>query len=413
MANKRTALFIPLIMGLLFSSCEENVLEETIAESVTETQKAVGDPVIFTETFETPYPFYTVHGTEFSTDYSFSVVSTPVYKGIKVARFELRDSTAMVSQGTRAEVTIVRDSVKKEMWYSFAALFPADEYAIDSEKEIISQWHQANDEHLNEKSQSPASQLVVSNDRFVFDTGYNDAPVSNGVILESRKKIDLGEVTKDTWHEFVFHFIHSYQADGLVEIWHNGELVATVNGGNMYNNVSMPKWKIGIYKWKWNGNGTTDTHKRVLYFDNIKVGNSLATLSDMVPATSPATHDPTPDPITSLTLVNSHTDLDIREIRDGDTLSLSTLGTKKLSIRANNESATVGSVKFVLGGTKARVYADNVLPYALFGDDGNGNYYFGNYMLVGSYSLTATPYAEPKARGASGAPFTINFTIKP
>ena len=101
------------------------------------------------------------------------------------------------------------------------------------------------------------------------------------MIPASRKRIDLGLVTKDTWHQFVIHFIHSYEADGLIEIWHNGNKILTHPGGNMYNNVAMPKWKLGIYKWKWNGSDTTDTRERILYFDNIRVGNKFVTLSEM------------------------------------------------------------------------------------------------------------------------------------
>ncbi|MHC2993385.1 hypothetical protein OB13_18070, partial [Pontibacter sp. HJ8] len=58
-------------------------------------------------------------------------------------------------------------------------------------------------------------------------------------------------------------------------------------------------------------------------------------------------------------------------------------------------------------------YTDNAAPYALFGDDGNGNYYFGNATLpTGSYTLTATPYSGSNASGTAGAPVTLGFTIK-
>lgn len=238
---------------------------------------------LFAETFEGPTPFAAVENTDFGTPYSFSVVSRPVYKGSKSARFELRDTDPMVSNGTRAEVTVVKDAVQREMWYSFAVYFPADDFAPDTKTEIISQWWQAGDNHLGEANSSPATALRIQNDRFILDTGYNDAVVSSGVIPESRKKISLGPVVKDTWHEFVFHFVHSYQADGLIEVWHNGAKLQTLPGGNMYNNLAMPKWKLGIYKWKWNEQGTTDTQKRVLYFDNIHVAKDQVTFAEMTP----------------------------------------------------------------------------------------------------------------------------------
>jgi hypothetical protein len=364
------------------------------------------------ETFEGPAPFTSAHKTEFGTTHAFSVVATPAYQGNRSARFELRDTDPMISNGTRAEATIVKDAVEKEMWYAFAVYFPADGFIKDSQPEIISQWWQRADKHLGEVNTSPATALQIKNDRFILYTGFNAEQISQGINKESRRKIDLGEVTKDSWHQFVFHFIHSYGADGLVEVWHNGNKVLTHPGGNMYNNVAMPKWKIGIYKWKWNGNDTTDTRKRILYFDNIKVGNEKVSFMDMAPDNDPPpANDPTPNAIESLTFVNSHTDQDIKKVVDGDTLRLRALGTNKISIRANTNAAKTGCVKFALSGGMEYSYADKLMPYALFGDDGKGNYHYGNYLLEGSYTLVVTPYSDTKAKGIPGEPYLVNFTI--
>jgi hypothetical protein len=403
-----------LVLSLLFfalTSCGKSEMEETLTERVATVDQAKANNLLFAETFESKVPFYTVHGTDFATPYSFQVVLYPVFSGTKSARFELRDTDPMISSGTRSEVTIVKDSIKKEMWYSFAVFFPSDDFAIDSGEELISQWHQAPDSHMGEISQSPATHLDIKNDRFILDTGFNGEQISQGVNQESRRKIDLGLVTKDTWHQFVIHFIHSYEADGLIEIWHNGNKILTHPGGNMYNNVDMPRWKLGIYKWKWNGSETTDTRKRVLYFDNIKVGDNQVSLKDMAPHNNPpSVKDPTPYPITSLTFVNSHTDQDIKRITEGDTLRFSDLGTKKISVRAKTNSAKTGSVKFALRGKKKYTYTDKLMPYTLFGDDGNGNYYYGE-LPAGNYTLEVTPYSDTKANGVSGEPYTISFTI--
>jgi Polysaccharide lyase len=281
--EKTTMKYIFMLSACFFLFSENRFREKQPPLLLSSTQKP-GSNQILAETFEGPVPFSTAHSTDFATPYSFRVVGNPVFKGTKSARFELRDTDPMVNNGTRAEVTVVKDLVVKEMWYSFAVYFPSNEFAPDSKTEIISQWWQAGDKHLGEKNASPTTALRIQQDRFVFDAGYNDALVSTGVIPESRRKIDLGPVSKDTWHEFVFHFIHSYQPDGLVEIWHNGTKLLTHQGGNMYNNVALPKWKLGIYKWKWNGEGTTDTRKRVLYFDNIRVGKEKLTFAEMAPA---------------------------------------------------------------------------------------------------------------------------------
>jgi hypothetical protein len=436
MTSRFKILLTLALTGIITASCEEEDLEDAGAESQALVSQAAADNLILAETFETPSPWRTAHGTEFGMEHSFSVVANPVFDGAKVARFELKDSDPIVSGGTRAEVTIVKDKVEKEMWYSFAARFPANEFLKDSEKEIINQWWQTGDKHLGEGNTSPATALYIEDDRFIFDTGYNDAQVSTGVLPESRRKIDLGPVSKDTWHQFVFHFIHSYQSDGLIEVWHNGNKLLSHPGGNMYNNVALPKWKLGIYKWKWNGGGTTDTRKRVVYYDNIKVGNAQATLQEMMPGATPPpieadpdstsgsdpepTPEPTPEPapggtstLSSLTLVNAHTDTDVRKLQDGDSFSLSELGTSRLTIRADVGPNPIVGVMFVLSGMQRHTNVDKVKPYALYGDDGNGNLYFGNSLPVGTYTLVATPFTYSKGTSKlMGMPISVRFSIK-
>ena len=52
-------------------------------------------------------------------------------------------------------------------------------------------------------------------------------------------------------------------------------------GGNMYDDV-LPKWKIGLYKTAFE-KGTSDVNRRIIFFDNIKVGNENAAYDEMIP----------------------------------------------------------------------------------------------------------------------------------
>jgi hypothetical protein len=263
-----------------------SVNAEQIFSNRTYAQSAVTEgPLLFSEDFEGDKPFSlasNVKGIR-ATSYAFMTVDEPVFRGKKAGRFELRYSDPIVSNGKRAEVSVVGSSNHKERWYSFAVFFPAEHYAYDSENEIISQWHQSPDRHLGEGSQSPATALRIRKDRFILDTGYNENKVSDGVHKDKRKRIDLGIIEKNVWHEFVFHFVHSYEKDGLIEVWHNGKHVLTHKGGNMYNNVKLPYWKLGVYKAIFK-RGPTDVEKRILYYDNIRVGNENATFEVMSPS---------------------------------------------------------------------------------------------------------------------------------
>jgi hypothetical protein len=276
-----------LLQMLLAVSCAGKKGEKSTsldAHPISVNKSSAHPNLLFEETFESDAPFSAAHGKEVGDwEYALQYVTSPVFKGRKAARFEIRADQALVKDGKRAEVTIVGPVTSKERWYSFAVYFPSDGFAKDTVREIISQWYQRADHHLGEKSSSPATALRVNKDRFVLDTGFNADLVSDGVNPESKKKLDLGEVTKDTWHEFVFHFVHSFHEDGLIEVWHNGNKILTHTAGNMYNNAVMPKWKLGLYKAAFKS-GISAVTNRVVYFDNIKVGNEHASYAEMAPS---------------------------------------------------------------------------------------------------------------------------------
>ncbi|MFD1139891.1 putative Ig domain-containing protein [Larkinella insperata] len=113
--------------------------------------------------------------------------------------------------------------------------------------------------------------------------------------------------------------------------------------------------------------------------------------------------------VVSFSLMNADTDQEIKVLADGEPLNLATLPTKNLNIRANTNPITVGSVKMVLSGKQNRTQTETGAPYALFGDT-NGDY--KNWTpVVGSYSLTGTPYSGSAAGGTAGGSRTISFTV--
>ena len=136
-------------------------------------------------------------------------------------------------------------------------------YEYDDKREAINQWYQ---------NGSPATSIRTEEDRIYLVTGNE---------LDTKKEIDIGPITKDIWHTFVIHFIHSHYSDGLIELWHNGNKIITHMGGNMYDDV-LPKWKIGLYKTAFE-KGTSDVNRRIIFFDNIKVGNENAAYDEMIP----------------------------------------------------------------------------------------------------------------------------------
>lgn len=222
--------------------------------------------LIFHETFEGPEPFSTTHNKEIGDwEYALQYVNSPVYDQKRSARFEVQHDQPMVAQGKRSEVTIIMGTkgiLTKKAWYSFAVYFPSDAFATDTTYDVISQWY---------KDGSPV-RLITKRDRFLIDIGSE---------VGVKEKIDVGALTLDTWHEFIFCFVHSPYGDGSITVWQNGEQKVSRSGGNMYNEF-LPKWKIGIYKSAFEI-GTSLVTNRVVFFDNIKVGNENAAYRDMEP----------------------------------------------------------------------------------------------------------------------------------
>ncbi len=113
--------------------------------------------------------------------------------------------------------------------------------------------------------------------------------------------------------------------------------------------------------------------------------------------------------VSSFTLVNADTDLDLQALPTGSVLNLATLPTSNLNIRANTSPVTVGSVAFGLSGAQTLDHLENVVPYALFSDS-NGDYSPWT-PAVGTYTLVATPYAAAGGGGPAGTALTITFSV--
>jgi hypothetical protein len=404
--NQRV-LTVSLLLATL-AACQKNVekpIDAASSEEQVSTKATSGGDLIWHENADGS-SFLTGGGVtlsiQTSTTYGITASTLQHYNGTKSVRFELRDTDPESHSGTRAEISFPMET-SNNYWYSYALYMPSAEYKDEPDDEVISQWHQGG-------GTSPGICMNVTNGHLNMRTPDNT-------------RTDLGPIEKDRWHTYVYHIIHSAGSDGLIEIWKDGVKIITRKGPSMYpltNGFTMPNWKMGVYKSDWNGTKTTSTNLRVLYFDDIKYGKSTATYDEMLPTGSGTTSTTSPTSgtttttntsisVSSFTLVNSSTEKEVKTITDGSSLSLSSLGIKTANIRAIT-SGTIANVKFELSGTQSKTSTDAAAPYALMGDDGNGNYYFGNWAppALGTYTLKATPY---DSKGVAGVSKTITFTF--
>jgi hypothetical protein len=383
-------------------SSDFQVPEEEIAYAEEDPEELINDVVnyrlgnwnmIMEETFEET-PFYTYVHKQFGHSHSFRTVSSPSLRGNNSGRFELRKGDAKVtSTGKRAEV-LFQQNPEKELWYSFGLFIPNSGFDKDRDNDILSQWTQRG-------KGSPSISLRAENDRFSFR--YRDEKGN----VES---IDLGPISKNTWNQFVFHIIHSSGSDGLVKIWRNGNLVHQKRRNNMYSGP-LPRWKIGIYKPTW-ADRSTDTNVRIVYFDNVRIGNNKSSFEEMRPsADNNKGWGPHVPEIESYTLINAFTNKVIRKISNNEVINIKSLGTNKISLRADFAESFSGSVYFNMTGRKAHTYVDNAAPYTLYGDGGVGNYFNNGGTPIGDYTLNSTTFAEHGRNGKKGPVKTFKFKL--
>jgi hypothetical protein len=212
------------------------------------------------------------------------VISSDVArKGKTSARFEFTKSDVTNYNGyMRAEIH-QNSPAEAENWFGFSNYLPAD-FVTDPLAEKIAQWHEIPDWDLGENWRSPPISLGIENGRYYLQVLWAAAAVNTNDTKDGEKKVDLGPVDLAKWNDWVFHIKFSYKSDGILEIWKNKVKVFSLYGPNSFNDKNYPYFKCGIYKWGWNGWASySPESKRVLYYDEIRVGNKNANLTSVSP----------------------------------------------------------------------------------------------------------------------------------
>ena len=157
----------------------------------------------------------------------------------------------------------------------------------------------------------------------------------------------------------------------------------------------------GLAGWAWHGSGDVC---------GAFCQRAILLLGLLFPAIFAATLSHAQDTVAGFVLIDADTDQVIGALSDGDVLNLDSLPTANLAVRADTLPATVGSVRFDLDGIVG-FRTESAAPYALFGD-GNGNYHpWTGVPLLGTHSLTATPFSGARGSGTVGTPLSIGFEI--
>lgn len=236
-------------------------------------------PVIFKTSFESPSIMSGWKMAQKCCDLSLQRSDSIARSGKYSLRVSLNSHDPNVAGGKRSEFSMGAErSTNFERWYGFSIFLPND-YQLDDQSEIVAQWHDAAPAFLI-RSPPIALHLFHGQWRIAMFWGakkFTDKATAN------KKLLDLGAFEKNKWTDFVFHIKFSYNDDGVLEIWKDGVQVMNYKGPNCYNDDNGPYFKVGIYKYPWNGNKNLPSENKVLYFDDIAIGNETAKYDDVAP----------------------------------------------------------------------------------------------------------------------------------
>lgn len=222
-------------------------------------------------------------GKEICCQHSAMIATSPTQPGDRAVKFTLYKNDPDVASSRRAELRSNAVPSNSEYWYGFSTYLPPD-YVKDRSMEIVTQWHTKPDKNLGEDWRSPPLYLKSFNGNWQIARRWDSKQVTKNNTPEGKETVELGAYQTGVWTNWVFHVKWSYRSDGLVEVWKNGKLVMRKTGANTYNDKAGPFQKIGIYKpdWKYRPN-KSKIAKRVIYFDNIRMGSDRASYKDVAP----------------------------------------------------------------------------------------------------------------------------------
>ncbi|MCA8949050.1 MAG: polysaccharide lyase, partial [Planctomycetes bacterium] len=182
--------------------------------------------------------------------------------GERSARITVREGD--VAQRTESGVPNERaelDSCRhvllgRDVWCGFSFLLGED-FPIVDVRLVLSQWKQSG------LSGSPIVAQRFRAGRHYLTVRDLDTPG------ERRERVELPAVAPGRWNDMVFHVRFATDSRGLIELWMNGELVASVRGPTAAAGAEPAFYhKVGLYRDRM-------TAPMTLFLDNYALGDSF------------------------------------------------------------------------------------------------------------------------------------------
>lgn len=246
------------------------------------TTAARKEPRIFLGDFETGN--FSGWEPELCCKHSGEIISSPTRAGNYAAKFAVNKSDPLVERGKRAELKrYAAGRMGSEIWYGFSIYLPKD-WVEDTAPEIVAQWHDRPDLWFGEPFRNPSLALTINGNNWGISNTWDSKVVTGKNNAAGKEQLWSGVISKGVWTDWVFHVKWSHQSDGIVEVWKDGIRIVNKRGSVTYNDLLAPFFKVGLYKFPWkSGKVPSITNKRIIYYDEIRIGNANASYEDVVP----------------------------------------------------------------------------------------------------------------------------------
>jgi hypothetical protein len=187
-----------------------------------------------------------------------------------------------------------------ERWYGFSIYLPAapetDRWKPDQASDIVTQWHQAD---ADPRGGSPPLAILTGKDlkdpagpRGCWYISQRNWNVANDTIST---RIGPYEPELGRWTDWVVHVKWSAMEndpEAFVKIWKNGaEVFDWRKGTDLFEKTGRRNssigygnyMKIGIYKWPWSQGKPSDTDRRVMYHDELRIADQRGSYEAVAP----------------------------------------------------------------------------------------------------------------------------------
>jgi hypothetical protein len=223
-------------------------------------------PILIESEFEGNDPFSGWANHQHCCDYSLTQSHDRFTEGSGSLRVEVRSTDPQTSSSIRSELVQDADRVGIERWYGFNIYL--QNWAEDDAGEDVFQWHPDN------STGTATASLWTSSGRYVFQTNTSGGSIAS-------QYTDLGPVLSDQWVAWVIHVKWASDHTGIMQVWKNGSLM--INHSKIVTAPSIGTYfKLGINKFGWGIQPSTVT-ERVLYYDEVRIGNEKASYEDVKP----------------------------------------------------------------------------------------------------------------------------------